>query len=262
MKNLKLIVAFVSFFVLLSSCSDYNQVVKGGDYARKFELANELYENEEYFRCIALYEQIYTHMPKTGEGELAYYRLGKSYYEEEDYYMGGYYLGAFVQRFPYSNKAEEALFLTALCSVKNSPQYSLDQQDTEVAINELQQFVNRYPNSSLVDSCNRTMDRLRMKLEQKDFEAVELYARTQNYRAAVTAAISFLEDYPRSQKKERVTYLMVKNSCFLAENSVEDKKKQRIEESIERYRNFVVDFPKSSFLKELGSLTEGLSKEL
>jgi len=262
MKKLKLVLALSGLIVALTSCSDYNQVVKGGDYARKFELANELFDKGEYFRCIALYEQIYTHMPKTGEGELAYYRLGKSYYEEEDYYMGGYYLGAFVQRFPYSNKAEEALFLTALCSVKNSPQYSLDQQDTEVAINELQQFVNRYPNSILVDSCNRTMDRLRMKLELKDFEAVELYARTQNYRSAVTAGISFLEDYPRTANKERVSYLIVKNSCFLAENSVEDKKKQRIEESIERYRNFVVDFPKSAYSKELNALTESLNKEL
>jgi len=36
--------------------------------------------NPERVRSIALYEQIYQKMPKTGEGELAYFRIGKAYY--------------------------------------------------------------------------------------------------------------------------------------------------------------------------------------
>jgi outer membrane protein assembly factor BamD (BamD/ComL family) len=72
-------------------------------------------------------------MPKTGEGELSYFRIGKAYYEEEDYYMAGYYMGAFTQRFPFSAKAQEAMFLSAMCSVKNSPEESLDQTETEQA---------------------------------------------------------------------------------------------------------------------------------
>ena len=73
-------------------------------------------------------------MPKTGEGELAYFRIGKAYYEDLDFSMAGYYLGAFSQRFPYSEKAQESLFLSAMCSVNNSPEQSLDQNDTELAI--------------------------------------------------------------------------------------------------------------------------------
>ena len=82
--------------MLIFACSDYNQVIKGDDYKRKFELADELYNDKQFARTIVLYEQIYQRMPKTGEGELAYFRIGKSYYEEGDYYMAGYYLGAFM----------------------------------------------------------------------------------------------------------------------------------------------------------------------
>ena len=110
------------FFVLLvtglTACSDYNEVVKSDDYGKKLEVANTNFENgitpkvkkngnqkvrkNVILRSVTLYEQIYQRMPKTSEGELAYFRIGKAYYLAGDYYMGGYYLGMFPQRFPYS----------------------------------------------------------------------------------------------------------------------------------------------------------------
>ncbi len=241
---------------LLFSCSEYNKVVKSDDYQRKFEMADQLYNKKQYDRSITLYEQVYQRLPKTGEGELAYFRIGKGYYEEQDYYMGAYYLGSFVQRFPFSPKAEECMFLSALCSVKNSPDFSLDQNDTELAINSLQQFINRYPESELIDSCNNIMDKLRFKLEKKDFEAVKLYARTEDFRAAVESSQAFLEDYPKSSYEEEANFILVKNSFLLSKNSVASKKRERIEKSIERYRNFVTEYPNSKYSRELKSYYE------
>jgi len=249
-------------FLILSSCSGYNRVVKGDDYEKKFELAGQLYEKKQYMRSVTLYEQIYQRVPKTGEGELAYYRLGKAYYFEKDYHMGGYYFGSFFQRFPYSPKAEETLFLSALCSVNNSPEYSLDQKDTDLAINELQQFINKYPNSDLVDSCNHIMDKLRFKLESKDYQSVKLYSKTENFKAAISSSSTFLADYPMSIFKEEVFYILVNNSAVLTKNSIEEKKKERIEETLERYRNFVTEFPNTKYKKEVNSISDIMEKEL
>lgn len=252
-------IVLVSF---LFSCSDYNKVVKGDNYQRKFELANELFDQKEFLRSVTLFEQVYQRVPKSSEGELSYFRIGKAYYFAEDFEMAGYYLGSFPQRFPYSTKAQEAMFLSALCSVNNSPDHSLDQNETELAINNLQQFVDKYPDSELVDSCNRVMDRMRLKLERKDYEAVKLYSKTQNYRSAVTTALTFVEDYPLSKNKEEVLYILVKNSYFLSINSVENKKCDRIEETIERYNNFVGDFPQSAYKVELDNISDKMHKEL
>ena len=181
--------------LLICSCSDYNKILKSDDYNQKFKYANTLYDKENFNKAIPLYEQVYQFAPKTDAGEVSYFRLAKSYYAEEEYYLAGYYFNAFMQRFPYSVKNEECLYMTAICSVNNSPEYSLDQEETEIAINNIQQFVNRYPNSTLVDSCNTIIDRLRYKLEFKDFQAVKLYAKTERYRAAVTSALSFVENF-------------------------------------------------------------------
>jgi outer membrane protein assembly factor BamD len=249
----------VSLLLVLAACSNYNHVLKSDDYEQKFVMANELYDKGQYSRSIALYEQVYQRMPKATQGEVAYYRLGKAYYAEEDWYMASYYLSAFSQRFPFSPKCEECHFLSALCAVQNSPQPSLDQNETEMALNELQLFVSKYPDSRLIDTCNIVMDRLRFKLETKDVLNVRLYAKTENYRAATVSAESFLESYPTSVYREEVSAILLRNSYLLTVNSVESKLEERILKTRERYYNFLAEFPESPYLREFDDYLGKLS---
>ncbi|TNE54167.1 MAG: outer membrane protein assembly factor BamD [Bacteroidetes bacterium] len=252
----------LGLLVIASACSEYNQVMKSADYDRKFALANDLFEREKWLPSIALYEQVYQHAPKSGMGELAYFRLGKSYFAEEDYYMAAYYFGSFFERFPRSNKVEEAYFYRSLSSVNVSPGYSLDQQETQIALNELQQFIYLFPNSERIDTCNQLMDKLRWKLERKEFESVKLYSKTTRYRAAVVSAKKFIQEHPGSPFKEEVMYLQFKNAYLLAENSIEKKKKERIEETIETYRTFVSQFPESKHLREMTGMQDRMQDQL
>ncbi|MES2588292.1 MAG: outer membrane protein assembly factor BamD [Bacteroidota bacterium] len=259
---MKVIFYFTFLVLVLSSCSEYSRVLKGDDYTKKFSLANDLYERKKYMNSIALYEQVYQRLPKTAEGEVSFYRIGKGYYLTGDYYMGAYFLGSFFDKYPLSTKIEESFFLKTICSVKNSPQQSLDQQETEIAINDVQQFIYLFPNSSRIDTCNIIIDNLRLKLENKDFESIKLYSKTLNYKSAVTTAETFLNDYPTSRNKEEVIYIKIKNSYFLAKNSIDDKKKDRIDKTIETYRTFAVQFPESKHLKELETLNKSLQQQL
>lgn len=236
--KMKFLLVFSIVFITLSSCSDYQKIVKGDNYEEKVIEADRMFDKGSYTKSMTLYEQIYQRFPNTEQGRKAYYRLAKGYFAIEDYYMAGYYFNQFTQRYPNSENVEECLFMTAICSVKNSPQPSLDQEETELALNDLQMFVQRYPNSSLVDSCNRTMDRLRVKLETKRFDAVALYAKMENYRAAVYAAKSFLEEYPQSMYKKEVAFIEFENAYFLGLKSVFSKKKERLEDASEIYARY------------------------
>ncbi|MEN9302728.1 MAG: hypothetical protein RL264_1157 [Bacteroidota bacterium] len=260
-RNTSYIASLVLGLFVLLACSDYNQVIKGDDYQRKFDTANRLYDEKRFDRCIILYEQVYQHSPKSGEGELSYYRLAKSYFETKDYYMSGYYFSSFIQRFPYSPKSEECFFYMALSNVKNSPEYNLDQTETEQAIASVQSFIDRYPNSTLVDTCNNIIDKLRFKMETKDYEAVKLFSRTENFRAAVTSSEIFLEKYLNSVYSEEIAFLLVKNSYFLTINSIPSKKSERIEQTIERINNFALRFDKSAYLKEVDNYLDLINKE-
>jgi outer membrane protein assembly factor BamD len=257
MKN---IILFAVFILVLSACSDYARILKGSDYSQKFVAANALYDQKEFDKAIVLYEQIYQHAPKSGEGELSYFRMAQAYFEIEDYYMAQYYYSSYMQRFPYSDKTEEILFKIAMCSVKNSPEHSLDQTETELAISNVQQFIDRYPGSYLVDSCNVIIDQLRYKLELKEFEAVQLYDRTENFKAAVAAGELFIEHYSRSVFVEEAYYIVVKNSYFMTINSIDSKKSERRGQTIERFRNFALRYGSSKYLQELEAYVALLEK--
>jgi len=225
MIKIRIVSSFLLMLLLSCACSVYNEVLKGDDYNTKFTLANQLYEDGDYDKCIVLYEQVFQHSPKSVEGELSYFSIAKSYYEDEDYYMAGYFFGSFTQRFPYSLRNEESFFLTALCSVNNSPKWSLDQTETYAAINAVQAFIEKYPNSPLVDSCNNIIDVLSYKLEYKDYNKVLLYSKTENYKAALSFADIFIGKYPLSIHDEEVQFEAIKNGYYLSINSIESKKK-------------------------------------
>lgn len=253
---MKLLGLFLGIMALVA-CSSYNQVLKGDDYAAKYSTAGAYFEEgtkRSYEKAIVLYEQVFQNSPKSKEGELSYFMMAKSYFEKEDFYMAAYFFGSYIQRYPYSYRNEEALFLTAMCNVNNSPKWSLDQTETYEALNSVQQFIDKYPNSPLIDSCNRLIDQLSFKLEVKDYNKIILYDKTLNFKAAVAYTDLFLEKFPLTEYEEEVRYLSIKNSFILSENSIETKKKERIEETLRRYRNFTDDFPNSKYLTIIKSL--------
>ncbi|MDZ7898615.1 MAG: hypothetical protein U5N85_11410 [Arcicella sp.] len=57
--------------------------------------------------------------------------------------------------------------MSAYSLYKNSPDYNLDQSGTITAINELQSFINNYPDSKFRDETSELIKSLRVKLESK-----------------------------------------------------------------------------------------------
>lgn len=266
MKNNKLykinVLLLLVLTIVLVSCSEYKKVLKGDDLDAKYEMAKELYAEGKCQNAIPLLEDLIPRYSLTQRGAEVYYLYAKSYYCEEDYYLAGYYFKRFTKKFPQNKYTEECAFMTAMCSVKNSPSYSLDQTETENAIQELQLFLNRYPQTELKDTCNKIMDRLRAKLEKKEYEKSKLYYHMENYKAAVVSLKSTLELYPDSKYKEELLFMLVKSTYFFAENSVPSKKEERYSETIKTYRNFANTFDESDYMKELTKYFEKSQKEI
>lgn len=244
------------------SCSEYNKILKSGDNELKKEKALMYYEKGDYIKSLTLLEDIIPYYKLTPDGETLYFTYCKANYALGDYYLAGYYFKRFVRQYPSSKHVEEALYLSAMCSVHNSPDYKLDQTETFNALDELQIFIDLYPNSARIDTCNQIMDRLRLKLERKDFENAKLYYHTENYKAAVVALSSVLERYPNSVYKEEIMYLLVKSNYLLAINSIPTKKMERLDATLKSYRKFVALFPESDKLKELEGIQERTQKEI
>ncbi len=233
----KLLILLI-FIIGLSSCNEYTKILKSDDHEYKTEKAIEYYNNKKYDKSLALFEAVIPYQRLSPNFEELYFKYAFSNYHVGDYYLANYYFKSFAKQFPNSQYAEESLFLAAICSVKNSPNYLLDQTETQSAIDELQLFMNRYPLSPKKDTCNKIVDQLVSKLEKKAYENAYLYYKTENYKSAVIAFKSVLEDFPASKMKNEVMLLIVKAGYKYADLSIAEKKEERYKETMKNYNNF------------------------
>ena len=251
----------------LSSCSDFNRALKSDSIPYKMEVAEKFYNKGGFDRAIPLLEELILLRRGTAESEKVGYMHAKSYFLMKDYTLGSYYLSNFAKTFPSSQYAEECAFLNAYCFYKNSPSYELDQADTRTALDELQLFMLRYPDTNLRDSCNTLMDQLRLKLEVKAYHSSEQYYHMRNYHAASIAFHDFLRVYPNSRYREDAMLRILYADHQLAQNSIETRKEERLREAIRAYRNFADAYPQSVNMddaerlhKELNDALDQLSK--
>ncbi len=259
--SVKIVIYFLtlSFFI---SCSEYNKVLKGSDYNLKFDKAIEYYKNDQCYKSLPLLEELMSYFRMTSKGEDVYYYYAKNQYCMGDFYLAGYYFKRFVKNFPQSSRVEECAFNSAVCLMMNSPDYYLDQSESYKAIDEFQLFLSKYPNSYLVDSCNNMVANLRARLERKSFEKGKLYFRMEKFRSAIIALNTTILEFPDTQYKEEVLYLILKSNYLFAINSVLSKKVERFEESIKSYYTFVDSFKNSKFENEAESFYLSSLKEL
>jgi outer membrane protein assembly factor BamD len=99
-------------------------------------------------------------------------------------------------------------------------------------------------------------------LELKQFEYARLFYQTEFYKSAVVALEQTLLKYPESVYKEEIMYLLVKSNFELAINSVDEKKLDRLNNTIKSYRTFVGEFPESKKLRELESIKKRTETEI
>ena len=241
-------------------CSDYQKLLTSSDYDLKYQRAIQYYDKKDYTRAATLFEELLTVYRGTEKAEEVNYRYAYCYFNQQDYIMAGYYFSNYVASFPNSPKAEECAFMKAYCFYEDSPSSSLDQANTLKAIEELQMFMNQYPASSRVAECNRLIDELRNKLVRKSYDSAALYFKLGDYKAAITAINNSLKEFPDTQYREELLYLLLKSNFELASNSVEAKVKERFQTTIEAYLNFVEEFPESKHLREAERINATASK--
>ncbi len=246
----------------LISCSDYQKLLTSSDYELKYQKAFEYYEKKDYTRASTLLEELITVYRGTDKAEEINYRYAYCYFHQQDFLTAGYYFSNFVASFPSSPLAEECAFMVAYCYYEDSPNPSLDQANTYKAIESLQDFMNKHPNSSRNAECNKLIDELRDKLVRKSFESASLYYKLEDYKAAITALNNSLKEFPDTRYREELLFLVLKSSYELARNSIYERMKERFVATTEAYLSFAEEFPESKHINEAKRINENASKYL
>jgi outer membrane protein assembly factor BamD len=260
-KMKKFIILF-SILLAFSSCNEYQKAIKSDDIAKKTEVATKLYDKGKYLKAITLFEQIapaYKGKPKADE---LFYMFAQSYYKSKQYYLSGYQFENFASSFPKSDKVEEATFLGAKSFSMLSPRYSLDQTDTDKALDKLQSFIDVFPNSQYLPEANAIIKDLKNKIEKKIFENAKQYNTISDHKAAIIALDNFISEYASTPFKEDALYYKLDSAYKLATNSVLNKMEVRLNNAKTAYSNLLKFNPETKHKNKANEMLASIEKNL
>jgi outer membrane protein assembly factor BamD len=262
----KLLVLLV-VVVLLPSCSEYQKVLKSSDYDVKYEKAIEYYDEGDYMRASTLFQELISVFMGTDRAEEVHFKYATSLYRLRDYLSSVHFFSEFVKKYPNSEYSEEAQFMVGSSYYQLSPKPRLDQTDTHNAIEAFQLFVSLYPNSPLLEKANKMVDELQEKLVFKSYLNAKLYYHLgtylgNNYQAAVITARNSLDEFPDTEYREELSFLILDSLYIQAMNSIEEKEEDRLRRTLDEYYAFINEFPKSSYLKSANKIFEDVTSML
>lgn len=245
----------IPLLMLFASCSEYAKVMKSRDVDYKFEYAKRAYEQKKYLQASTILNEIYTPLRGTPNGEEALFLLAMSYYNNADYTNSNVFFKTYYQRYPKGKYSELSNFYSGYGFYLDSPDPQLDQTYTVKAIEELQNFLEKFPKSEKVPEAQKAIFEMQDKLTLKELQNAQLYYNLgnfmgNNYESAVIVSQNALKDYPYSKYREDFEFLILKSKYQQAKHSVSEKMNERYGDVIDEYYSFINSYPDSKHKKE------------
>ena len=267
-----IIIALVSGSVL-TSCGEYNKVLKSTDYEYKYEAAKSYFGKGQNTKAAAILEELITILKGTVKAEESLYMLGMTYYNQGDFITASHYFSTYYNTYPRGTYTEQARFYSGKALFLDTPEPRLDQSSTYKAIQELQMFMEYFPASNRHQEAQQMIFDLQDKLVMKDYMAARLYydlgsytgnssysTTGNNYLACIVTAQNALKDYPYTKLREDISILLLRAKYDMAKESVEEKKEERMRDAIDEYYAFKNEFPESKYIKEVENIYKDAKK--
>lgn len=261
------LLSFIILTISLSSCGEYQRVLKSRDPQQKYEYAKRAYDEGKYVQAASVFQEIVASFKGTDKAEETLFMLGMCNYENKDYMNSGSYFRTYYQRYPRGKYAEDARFFCGYGYYLDSPDAQLDQSGTVQAISELNNFLELYPTSSKVPMAQSAIFELQDKLTLKQLQNAQLYYNLgtfggNNFQSAIIVAQNAVKTYPYSKYKEQLEMLILKSRYKEAELSVDEKKAERYRSVVDEYYSFINNYPESNYRKEADNIYKSAQRHI
>ncbi|KIC62453.1 outer membrane protein assembly factor BamD [Chryseobacterium taiwanense] len=257
----KYILGLFALTVVVSCVSQQERALKSADKNFILKAANENFAKKKWKNALALYDRLTNLVAGTDDFPNVGFNTAYANYYDKSYKLAGHQFKNFAVSFPKDPRAEEAAYMSALCYYEGSMDYNLDQSSTELAINELQDFINNYPNSERSKNINTLIDELSYKLEFKAYENARQYFKMGDYKSANVALENVLDDFPSTKLRPKIYDFIMKSRYELAVKSVYDLKDERIESALSFTKQVEKELPNTEYSKTALDLREKLERE-
>lgn len=242
--------------VFLVGCSGINALLKSGQPELIYSKALEYYKIGKWQRASTLFEGVQPYYTGTAREDSISFYNAYCKFKNRDYDAASTLLDDFRRKFGRSAFIEEAEGMYALCYYYLAPGPTRDQTMTGQAIMAINEFIARYPQSDQIENFRKINEELNGRLHEKAYLNAYTYYKIGRYKSAIVALKNALKQYPDTEHREEMMYLIVDSGYRLASNSVIEKQTDRYLDMLDSYLSFREEFPESKYLKELDRMAQ------
>lgn len=235
-------------------CSSYSKLLKSDDYDKQFTTALEYMEAGKYQKSLVLFEKVRMYYLNSNRADSVAFYTGLGLYKMGDFKSSGMVFDEFRKNFDRSPFLEQAEYMYAKGFYYSSPEPDRDQTATFQAITAIGEYLSRYPDSEKREALDTNVEELVQKLHDKAYLNARTYYKIGRYKSAIVALQNALEDYPESNHREEIMYMMAKSSYEFAHNSRPDKKRDRYLDMLDYYLSYISEYPTGEYARELTKL--------
>lgn len=235
--------------VFIYSCSSSNgDASKTEDPEKAFSIAKRKYDKKDYVDAIEDFSLIKIKFPGSSVSDKTQFYLADSYFQREEFILAAYEFENMLRNYTLSPLIPETRYKLGLCYYNLSPKYALDQEYTMYAIEELQLFIELYPEDKNVRDAERKLKELKDKIAYKYFKTGELYMKMNDYKAAAIYFKSVYDDFIESEWADDA---MIGHADAL----ISSKKSEDAAKVLDRFYKL---FPKSKLKSKADSLKRSI----
>ncbi len=220
-----------------------NKLPAGATQADKFlfDRGTEALNKKSWIKAREYFQQLYDNYPQSPYRTDAKLGLGDAYLGEdnaESLVLAANEYREFLTFFPTNRRADYAQYKLGCAYYAQMLKPDRDQTHTKEAITELEHFVDRFPNSSLIGDGRKKLRDARDRLSDHDYGVGFFYFRTRWYPGAIDRFKEILKNDPEYTRRDAVYF-------YLAESLM---KVNRPAEALPYFERLAEEFQQSEYL--------------
>ena len=227
------------------------KIIKSADPELIYSEGLKYYGREKWRQAGDLFDACMAYYVGDAREDSTAFFSARCKFKNRDYSTATTQLDEFRRKFGRSVFVEDAEAMLAMCHYYLSPDPTRDQTITGEAIISFSEFIERYPNSKRVETFQKLIEELTLRLKKKAYLNAYTYYKIQRYKSAVVALRNALKQYPETPHREEILYLIAVSNYRLAHDSITEKQGERYLNVLDSYYSFINEYPESKRRKEL-----------
>jgi outer membrane protein assembly factor BamD len=150
-------------------------------------------------KAVEILSKVVENAPYSKYADIAQFKLGQCYMKMQDYINAALAFKEIVENYPKSPLVDDAKYQIAMCAATSASGPEYNEEDTDKAIKEFRDFVQRYPDSSMEKEARKFISKLKNQKAQNSFNIAQFYERQRNFNSAIIYYEEILDKYPESE---------------------------------------------------------------